>query len=86
MSLSPKSLSLFSLSLQQFSMPQEQETLGFLAAKSIKGKKSKEVLAPSPLQPPTRSLSPSLAATQAPGSGPEISCKEVDTSFSQIWS
>ena len=58
--LSPKSLSLFSLSLQPFSMPQEQETPGFLAARSIKGKKSKEALAPSPLQPATLSLLPLL--------------------------
>ena len=54
--LSPKSLSLFSLSLQLFSMPQEQETLGFLAARSIEGRKSRggaRVLSPSPFVPPT---------------------------------
>ena len=84
--LSPKSLSLFSLSLQPFSMPQEQETLGFLAARSIKGKKSKEALAPFPLQPPAIFFSPSLAATQASSSGFEISCEEVSISPSQIWS
>ena len=59
-SFSQVSLSLFSLSLQPFSTPQEQETLGFLAARSIKGKKSKKALAPSPLQPPTLSLLPLL--------------------------
>ena len=54
--LSPKSLSLFSLSLQLFSMLQEQETLGFLAARSIEGRKSRggaRVLSPSPFVPPT---------------------------------
>ena len=51
--LSPKSLSLFSLSLQQFSMPQEQETLGFLAARSIEGRKSRGGASPSPFVPPT---------------------------------
>ena len=58
--LSPKSLSLFFLSLQPFSMPQEQETVGFLAIRSIKGKKNKEALAPPPLQLPTLSLLPLL--------------------------
>ena len=50
------SLSLFSLSLQLFSTPQEQETLGFLAARSIEGRKSRggaRVLSPSPFVPPT---------------------------------
>ena len=51
--LSTKSLSLFSLSLQLFSMPQEQETLGFLAARSIEGRKSRGGASPSPFVPPT---------------------------------
>ena len=37
-------------------MPQEQETLGFLAARSIEGRKSRggaRVLSPSPFVPPT---------------------------------
>ena len=53
--LSPKSLFLFSLSLQLFSMPQEQETLGFLASRSIEGRKSRggaRVLSPSSFAPP----------------------------------
>ena len=53
MTLSPKSLSLFSLSLQPSSTPQEQETLGFLAARSQKGKKSRGGASPSPFVPPT---------------------------------
>ena len=49
--LSPKSLSLFFLSLQLFSMPQEQETLGFLAGRQVPKKAGKqgEALAPPPL-------------------------------------
>ena len=50
--ISLKSLSLFSLSLQLFSTPQEQETLGFLAARSIEGRKSKGGASPSPFVPP----------------------------------
>ena len=53
--LSFKSLSLFSLSVQLFSTPQKQETLGFLAARSIEGRKSRggaRVLSPSPFVPP----------------------------------
>ena len=58
--LSPKSLSLFSLSLQLFSMPREQETLGFLAARSIEEKKTRGGVSPSPFVLPTFVLLPLL--------------------------
>ena len=50
--LSLKSLSLFFLSLQLFSMPQKQETLGFLAVRSKEGRKRRggaRFLSPLPL-------------------------------------
>ena len=84
--ISPKSLSLFSLSLQKFSTPQEQETLGFLAARTIEGKKTKGGATPLPLCAANQICSFSLAATQTSSLGLEISCYKIGTSFSQIWS
>ena len=70
-------------------MPQEQETLGFLAARSIEGKKSwggARGFEPLPLGAANHIASSSLAAAQISGPEFEISYYEVGTSFSQIWS